>query len=116
MYAPPDVELQEFWRNWEHDTLYWVRHDAPTIVVALVVAFVLLQLLHLLTNRLQLFAEHEPPPASRRRMQIRTIATIVNSFGMAIVLFIAGLQILKALHFDIGPLRSEEHTSELQSH
>jgi moderate conductance mechanosensitive channel len=104
MYAPPDVELQEFWRNWEHDTLYWVRHDAPTIVVALVVAFVLLQMLHLLTSRLLRFAERETTPASRRRMQIRTIATIINSFGMAIIVFIAGLQILKAVHFDIAPL------------
>src|SRR5690242_9347757 len=104
MRAIPDVELQEFWRTWEHDTLYWVRHDAPTIVVALVVAFVLLQLLHLLTSRLQRFSERETHPASRRRQQLRTIATIINSVGVAIIVFIAGLQILKALHFDIGPL------------
>lgn len=104
MYAPPDVELQQFWRNWEHDTLYWVRHDAPTIVVALLVAFILLQILHGLTRRLKRFAERETPPASRRNQQLRTVATIVNSFGMAIILFIAALQILKALHFDIGPL------------
>jgi moderate conductance mechanosensitive channel len=104
MYAPPDVELQEFWRNWEHDTLYWVRHDAPKILTAIVIAFILVQLLHVVTRRLKQFSERETPPASRRRQQLRTITTIVNSFGVAIIVFIAGLQVMKVLGVDIGPL------------
>ena len=104
MYAPPDVELQQFWQNWEHDTLYWVRHDAPKIVASVLIAFVLVQLLHLLTRRLERFAERETPPASRRRLQVRTIATIINSFGIAIIVFIAGLQVLPAFGINIGPL------------
>ena len=104
MYAPPDVELQQFWQNWEHDTLYWVRHDAPKIIASLLIAFILVQLLHLLTRRLLGFAERETPPASRRRLQIRTIATIINSFGIAIIVFIAALQVLPAFGINIGPL------------
>jgi moderate conductance mechanosensitive channel len=104
MYAPPDLELQDFWRNWEHDTLYWVRHDAPKIVASVLVAFILVQLLHLLTRRLQHFAERETPPASRRRQQLRTVATIINSFGIAIIVFIAALQVLPAFGINIGPL------------
>jgi len=104
MYAPPDVELQEFWRNWEHDTLYWVRHDAPKILTAIVVAFILVQLLHVVTRRLKQFSDRETPPSSRRRQQLRTITTIVNSFGVAIIVFIAGLQVMKILGVDIGPL------------
>ena len=104
MYAPPDVELQQFWQNWEHDTLYWVRHDAPKIVASVLIAFVLVQVLHLLTRRLLLFAERETPPASRRRLQIRTVATVINSVGIAIIVFIAALQVLPAFGINIGPL------------
>jgi small conductance mechanosensitive channel len=104
MYAPPDVELQEFWRNWEHDTLYWIRHDAPKIIASILIAFVMVQLLHLATRRLQSFAERETPPASRRRQQLRTISTIVNSFGIALIVFIAALQVLPAFGINIGPL------------
>ena len=104
MQPSPDLELQEFWRNWEHDSLYWIRHDAPKIVASIVIAFVLVQFLHLVTKRLQKFAERETPPASRRRMQLRTISTIINSFGIAIIVFIAALQVLPAFGINIGPL------------
>ena len=92
------------WRNWEHDTLYWVRHDAPKIVTAILVAFILVQLLHIVTRRLKQFSDRETPPSSRRRQQLRTITTIVNSFGVALIVFIAGLQVMKILGVDIGPL------------
>jgi small conductance mechanosensitive channel len=104
MYVQPDVELQEFWRNWEHDTLWWIRHDAPKIAVSILIAVVLVQLLRALTHRLNKFAERETPPASRRRQQLRTIATILNSFGIALILFITALQVLPAFGINIGPL------------
>ena len=99
-----DLELQQFWKNWEHEILDWVRHDAPKIVGALVVAFLLARLFGLLKTRLLAASEREAAVSVRRAQQMRTLAGVLNGVGTAVVVFVAGLQILPPLGIDIGPL------------
>ena len=90
-------------QGWREDTINFLRHDAPKIVVVLVVSFILIQLLRILTNRLKAFASGRGPTAFRAQ-QLRTLSGVVYSTGVFIVIFLAALQILSLLGVNMEPL------------
>src|SRR5260370_29634715 len=81
------------------------------LVAILIVALVVNRLLRLITNLLIKPAASEARAAKAREQQTRTVAVVLYSAGSKIVWGVALLT--AASEFRI---RSEEHTSELQSH
>ena len=86
--------------DWEN----FLRRDFPKIVVVLVVAVVLIRLLSAATARLVQLSRSEVLPAAIRAQQLRTLASVLNSVGIAVILFVAAMQVLPVLGINMGPL------------
>src|SRR6266403_917186 len=87
------------------DTVEWTRHVLPRVLVVLVVAFVLIRLVRAATRRLDRFSKNITTGERVHQMhQLRTLAQVVNSVGVAIIFFLAAMQILPLLGLDIKPL------------
>ncbi|HZU23858.1 MAG TPA: mechanosensitive ion channel family protein [Terriglobales bacterium] len=94
----------DFWRDWQQDFSRFVRDDLPKVGGVLIEAIVLLLLLRAITHRLTAFAERQTLPSHIRAQQLRTVASLARSAGGAIIVFLAIMQILDAVHINIGPL------------
>ena len=94
-------DLPEVLHRWRTDALEFLRVDAPKIAVVIFLAFVLIQLLRILTGRLLVFSKNQ---AGVRSQQLRTAAGVLTSIGTFVILFIAALQILPVLGINMGPL------------
>src|SRR5882762_11406243 len=87
------------------DTVEWTRHALPRVLVVLVVAFVLIRLVRAATRRLDRFSKNITTGERVHQMhQLRTLAQVVNSVGVAVIFFLAAMQILPLLGLDIKPL------------
>ena len=96
--------LRQVWDDWSGDWENFVRKDVPKIVLVLVVAIVLVRLLRLATARLAQLSRRETLPTALRAQQLRTLASVFNSVGIAIIVFIAAMEILPLLGINMGPL------------
>jgi small conductance mechanosensitive channel len=100
-------QLHTFWdvvHRWRADGLEFLRTEAPKIVVALIIAFVLIRLLHMMTRRLINLSQRQERISGMRAQQLRTLASVINGVGLVAILFITALLVLKAVHIDIAPL------------
>jgi small conductance mechanosensitive channel len=96
--------LRLVWEDWKTDGENFLRKDVPKIVVVLVVSVVLVRLLRLTTKRLAKFSRSPTLAAGPRAQQLRTLASVVNSVGIAVIVFLAAMQILPLLGINMGPL------------
>jgi small conductance mechanosensitive channel len=96
--------FRHLWEDWKTDWEAFLRRDLPKIVVVLVVAFALIKLLRLGTARLAQFSRSEVLPTTVRAQQLRTLASVLNGVGIAVILFLAAMQILPVLGINMGPL------------
>jgi len=96
--------LRQVWDGWRTDWESFVRRDVPKIVLVLVVAIVLARLLKLTTRRLAELSRRETLPTALRAQQLRTLAGVLNSVGVAVIVFIAAMEILPLLGVNMGPL------------
>jgi small conductance mechanosensitive channel len=89
--------------EWMTDTQEFVRLKLPHMVVILVIAFILNKILRLITFHMSRVAErHSASPD--RISQVKTLAGITRTTGLAIIGFITGLQMLDALGVNLAPL------------
>lgn len=93
-----------FWGDWQQDLSKFVRDDLPKVGGVLIEAVVLLLLLRVITHRLTAFAQRQTLPSHLRAQQLRTVASLAGSAGGAVIVFLAIMQILDAVHINIGPL------------
>ena len=96
--------LRQVWEDWASDWETFVRKDVPKIVLVLAVAIVLARLLRLATSRLAQLSRRETLPTALRAQQLRTLASVLNSVGLAVIVFIAAMEILPLLGVNMGPL------------
>ncbi len=101
--AAPEPTFRELGSSWHNDLVDFVRHDAPKIVVILLLAFLLLRVVAFFVKRMRRLADSyvgNPQRAS----QLRTMAAILRATSYALVGFIALLQILPLFNIDLKPL------------
>ena len=104
LYLDLEAEnLPELLHAWRGDALTFVHHDLPKLLVVILGAIVLVRVLRAVTRkaadlRQQRFAQ------GLRAEQIRTLAGVINSVGVFVILFVAGLQTLSLLGWNLGPL------------
>jgi small-conductance mechanosensitive channel len=104
MMLQGEARLRLVWEDWKTDWGNFLRRNAPKIVLVLVVAIILVRLLKLTTARLARLSRSEALPSALRAQQLRTLASVLNSVGIAIIVFLAAMQILPVLGINMGPL------------
>jgi len=90
-------------QDWGEDSRTFLRHDVPKIVLVLVVAFILARLLRLITGKVASL-QGGRLAAGTRGQQVRTLASVINSIGVFIIVFVAALEVLPLLGLNLGPL------------
>ena len=89
--------------EWVVDTQEFIRTKLPHLVVIAAIAFFLIRLLRLITVHMMRVAErHCAGPG--RIAQVKTLAGVIRTTGLAIIGLIAGLQFLDALGVNLAPL------------
>jgi moderate conductance mechanosensitive channel len=101
--VPIEGKLRALLQDWGEDSRTFLRHDVPKIVLVIVVAFVLARLLRLITNKVASLQAGKLPSGIRAQ-QVRTLASVINSIGIFIIVFVAALEILPLLGLNLGPL------------
>jgi moderate conductance mechanosensitive channel len=89
--------------EWVGDTQDFIRTKLPHLVVVAIIAVILGRILGIVTSRIIRLAEHHAAD-SVRIGQVRTLAGVVRTTGLAIIGAIVGLQFLAAVGVNLGPL------------
>lgn len=90
-------------RAWTGDAQDFVRLKLPYILLVCAVAIMLSWLLRLVTRRMVVIAErHAPSP--QRLGQVKTMAGVLRTSGLAVIGFISGLGVLAAIGLNLEPL------------
>src|SRR5262249_31483888 len=106
LLVPPETKtghLVELLRNWREDSLQFLRHDVPKLLLVIAGAVIVIRLLRVVTRRLAALRTRHLPGGIRAK-QIATLADVINGVGIFAILFLATLQILSLLGFNLGPL------------
>ena len=90
-------------RDWQQDARQFLHHDLPKIVFVLALSFLLIRLLRALTNRMSAFSLPDRYTDLRAR-QLRTLSGVSYSVGTFAIVFVAGLEVLSQLGFNLGPV------------
>ncbi|MGB8261833.1 MAG: mechanosensitive ion channel family protein [Terracidiphilus sp.] len=89
--------------GWAQDTEEFLRTRLPHLVMVLIIAFVLGRLLRLIAARMIHLAEqHAGSPG--HIAQVRTLAGVIRTTGLAIIGAIVSLQFLAAIGVNLAPL------------
>jgi moderate conductance mechanosensitive channel len=89
--------------RWREDGADFVRRGLPKLVVIGIGAWIAIRLLGIVTARITRLAERHDD-GSGRISQIRTLASVVRATGIGMIAFLASLEILPLLGFDLKPL------------
>ena len=100
--VPSEGKLRALLEGWSEDSRTFLRHDVPKIVLVIIVAIVIAQLLHLITRKIA--SQAGKLPARIRAQQVRTLASVINSIGIFLIVFVSALEILPLLGLNLGPL------------
>ena len=101
--APETWSLRELLSDWHEDALGFVRTAVPKLALILLGAFVLIRVVRILTHRIASLQEKRLPPGLRAQ-QIRTLATVVDSISVFVIVFVATLMALAQLNLHLEPL------------
>ena len=97
----------EKWTNllhdWHDDLIWWARKGVPRLIVIFLLAFFLIRILGLITRKVVELSKKRPTPALRLQ-QVRTLAGVIHSVGVFVIVFIALLQALPVFGVKIEPL------------
>jgi small conductance mechanosensitive channel len=89
--------------EWADDTQEFIHLKLPHLLMVALIAFVLYRLLRLITTRMIHIAElHGPGPS--RVSQVKTLAGVIRTTGLAVISVIAGLQLLDTVGINLAPL------------
>lgn len=89
--------------EWLNDVQEFVRTKLPHLVMVAVIAIVLSRILRIVTSRMiRIAVQHAAGQA--RMAQVRTLAGVVRTTGLAILWSIVSMQFLAALGINLAPL------------
>jgi small conductance mechanosensitive channel len=89
--------------EWMDDTQNFVRTKLPHLLLLALIALVLGRTLRIITWRMTRLAEQHGGDTIRVS-QVRTLAGVIRTTGLAIIAAILGLQFLETLGVNVGPL------------
>ncbi|HEU5350633.1 MAG TPA: mechanosensitive ion channel family protein [Terracidiphilus sp.] len=95
--------LGKLLEEWGSDTQEFLRNKLPHLVVIALIALILNRILRAITTHMVRVAESHAAGHSRIS-QVRTLAGVIRTTGIAIIAAIVGLQFLAAVGIDLAPL------------
>src|SRR5947208_8397980 len=95
--------LPALFRDWRQDTLGFLHHSLPKLIVIVAGGFVLMRVWRAIVHRIANLQEKKLPPGLRAQ-QVRTVASVITSVGVFVILFGAILQALPLFNLDLRPL------------
>src|SRR6476646_4856918 len=100
-----EEKFSNIWHAWHNYLVAWTRDRAPKLLVVLVLAFILVRLLGLITRKIVALSEKTPAHGAVRSQQVRTVVGVVRSVGVFLIVFVAGVTLLKDVFLiNIEPL------------
>jgi moderate conductance mechanosensitive channel len=103
MKLPTEANLPALLRDWREDTMNFLRHDAPKIVLVVLIAYILTKVLRAVARKsADLHVRRLPPGVSVQ--QVRTVASVLTSVGVFVIFFVAALEVLSLLGLNLGPM------------
>ena len=100
---PTETNLPALLHDWREDTMNFLRHDAPKIVLVLIGAYILTKILRAISRKsADLHIRKLPSGVSVQ--QFRTVATVITSVGVFVIFFVAALEVLSLLGLNLGPM------------
>ena len=103
LFSLPTQDFADVVHHWHSDGLDFVEKDLPKLLFFLGIAFVFMQIVRLLVNRMRRLADnHITNPA--RASELRTLAAILRATAYSIIGFIVLLHILSVFNINLTPL------------
>jgi small conductance mechanosensitive channel len=100
---PTETNLPALLRDWREDTMNFLRHDAPKIVLVLIGAYILTKILRVISRKsAELHIRKLPSGVSVQ--QFRTVTSVITSVGVFVIFFVAALEVLSLLGLNLGPM------------
>jgi len=101
--VPNPANLPSLLRDWRDDTMAFVRHDVPKIVLIILGAYVLMRMLRSFARKSADFHVRKLPPGIRVQ-QVRTVASVLTSVGIFVIFFVAAMMVLSIFNLNLGPM------------
>ena len=98
-----ESNLPALLRDWRADTMTFLRHDAPKIVLVLLAAYLLTRAARTVARRSADLHVRRLPPGVRVQ-QVRTVTGAVTSIAVFVISFVAALEVLLLLGLNLGPM------------
>jgi moderate conductance mechanosensitive channel len=102
-FLPTDGKVPALLRDWREDTMTFLRHDAPKILLVLVVAYALTRLIRAIASKTADLQIRKLTPGVRVQ-QVRTVAGVITSISVFVIFFVAALEVLSLLGLNLGPM------------
>lgn len=100
---PTEASLPVLLRDWREDTISFLRHDAPKILLVLIGAYILTKILRAISRKsAEIHIRKLPSGVSVQ--QFRTVTGVVTSVGVFVIFFVAALEVLSLLGLNLGPM------------
>jgi moderate conductance mechanosensitive channel len=97
--------FSSIWHQWHDYLVGWVRDSAPKLLVILVLAFIFVRLLNVASRKIISATEKSPAHGPVRGQQVRTLAGVIRSVGVFLIVFLTGTYVLnEGFHINIAPL------------
>src|SRR5256886_12009988 len=90
-------------RDWREDTVTFLHHDMPKLVIIVVGALGLSRLLRVMVRRIAALQEKKLPSGVRAQ-KIRSMASVITCDGVFVIFFWAVLQALPLFGLNLGLL------------
>jgi moderate conductance mechanosensitive channel len=100
---PGESSLPALFHDWRDDTMNFLRHDAPKIVLVLIGAYILTKMLRAIARKSADLQMRKLPPGVSVQ-QVRTVASVITGVGVFVILFVAALEILSLMGLNLGPM------------
>jgi small-conductance mechanosensitive channel len=95
--------IPELLNGWRDDSIRFLHQDAPKILFVVLMAFVLIRIFRAVVGKMASLQQRRLP-SGLRSQQVRTLAAVINSVGVFVVVFVSTLMILGTLGLNLGPL------------
>ena len=102
-FLPQVGNIPVLLNDWRDDSIRFLHQDAPKILFLILMAFVVIRIFRAIVGKMASLQEKRLLSGIRAQ-QVRTLAAVINSVGVFVVVFVSALMILGTLGLNLGPL------------
>lgn len=102
-FIPQVGNIPVLLNDWREDFIRFLHQDAPKVLFVVLLAFAVIRIFRAIVGKMASLQERRLPSGIRAQ-QVRTLAVVINSVGVFVVLFVSTLMILATLGLNLGPL------------